>query len=57
MQEQRIFLAYIMPFHDYFCGWVLSGGSLSYLFVFAHKPAPLQSNTPLQATGHDLASF
>ena len=38
----HFFSAYIVPFHDYFCGWVLSGGSLPCVAVFAHKSAPLQ---------------
>ena len=38
----HFFSAYIMPFHDYFCGWVLSGGSMLCVAVFAHKSAPLQ---------------
>ena len=38
----HFFSAYIVPFHDNFCGWVLSGGSVLCLAVFAHKSAPLQ---------------
>ena len=38
----HFFSAYIVSFHDYFCGWVLSGGSLLCTAVFAHKSAPLQ---------------
>ena len=33
----RFFSAYIVPFHDNFCGWVVSGGSLLCATVFAHK--------------------
>ena len=40
----HFFSACIMPFHDYFCGWVLSGGSMLCVAVFAHKSAPLQYN-------------
>ena len=38
------FSAYIMPFHNYFCGRVLWDGSLSCIAVFAHKSAPLHKN-------------
>ena len=38
----HFFSAYIVPFHDNFCGWVLSGGSMLCVAVFAHKSAPLQ---------------
>jgi hypothetical protein len=38
----HFFSAYIVPFHDDFCGWMLSGGSMLRIAVLAHKSAPLQ---------------
>ena len=40
----HFFSAYIVLFHDNFCGWVLSMGSLPCHVVFAHKSAPLHKN-------------
>ena len=42
VDQFHFFSAYIVPFHDNFCGWVLSGGSMLCIAVFAHKSAPLQ---------------
>ena len=40
----HFFSAYIMSFHNNFCGFLLSAGSLSRLTVFTHKSAPLHKN-------------
>ena len=32
----------LVQFHDDFCGWVLSGGSMLCVAVLTHKSAPLQ---------------
>ncbi len=38
----HFFSAYIMPFHNYFCGCLLSVGSLPCFNIFTHQSVPLQ---------------
>lgn len=40
----HFFSAYIVPFHDYFCGCLLLAGSLPYFDIFTYESVPLQKN-------------